>query len=1102
MAAAEPVVAATAAPPAPAPSRHERLARPLLAAIIAGTVALGIAVATPIVALADWGVLAEGELWALAGFVLLGELFPIRLPRREQLDEITLSTPFAFALLLAFGPAPAIAAYAAASLIQDAFDRTAPAKAAFNAAQYALSLAAAAGVLALAGQGAPADAEALPAILAAAVAMFAVNQGFVGILSALLTNRPALRTLAEDLRFQLWTAGFQLTLGPVVFVVAERNLSLVPLLFFPLLAIHVGGRQAVLNQHRAQHDELTELPNRRLFLQRLRELIERGEGAVTVLLDLDDFKSVNDTLGHQHGDELLVEVAHRLRASLPQDVTVARLGGDEFALVTGRCAGRPAEELARATARALDAPFELSGLLLDVRATMGVAVHPEHGATAGDVVKHADVALYAAKEARTPYALYAPEGDEHSLDRLALAGQLRRGIDRGELVVHYQPKLALRDGGRHGVEALVRWQHPQLGLIAPAGFIGLAEQSDLITHLTDRVLDEALKQCRAWRDEGLELRVSVNLSARSLLDSDLAGLIGRLLDRWSLPSSALQVEITESRLIADVPAARTTLERLRRLGVAVAIDDFGTGFSSLAQLTKLPVDEIKIDKSFVLGMESSRSDEAIVRSTIELGRNLDLQVTAEGVETREVLDRLEQLGCDFAQGYHVGRPVPAERCRRDIERFVRAGRAATTAAVTMLALLALPAMAAASHSDRVDGGEGAEPYVVVYEPGVNAPGGTVKRERTLGFRAQHRYSTAVDGFSARLTSRQVDALRADPGVAYVTPDIPTAAAHGTSLVPGETAPTGVARIGAAGPSFAQGAAGRAVAVLDTGIDLRNPDLDVAGGVNCVTPSASPQDDNGHGTHVAGVIGARNAGVGVVGVAPGTRLYAVKVLDKRKAGTLSMLLCGIDWVARNAPGLQIGVANMSIGASGSNDNACGAVSKQAMHQAICRASAAGVTFVVSAGNAKTAFTKTVPAAYPEVLTVTAMTDTNGRAGGGGPSAACKSGERDDQYATYSNYAVSAAELAHTVAAPGTCILSTKLGGGTATMYGTSAAAPHVAAAVAHCLGGPCQSQAPADVVRTMRAQATSAATTANGFAGDPLRPIAGRAFGHLVAVPWL
>jgi diguanylate cyclase (GGDEF)-like protein len=1075
MAAADPVAIA---PVAVAPARLGGLERPLLAAFVAGTVLLAAIVAAPLLAVGDWSAFGEPGYWALAGFVLLGELFPVRLPRRDQLDEITLSTPFAFALLLAYGPAPAIAAYAVASLIQDASDRTVPAKMAFNAGQYSLSLAAAAGVLALTGAGTPAGEGPLYALLLAGVALFAANQAFVGVATALATHRPALRTLVDDFRFQATTAGFQLTLGPVVYAVAERQLALVPLLFFPLLAIHVGGRQAVLNQHRANHDELTELPNRRLFLQRLREDVDDEARTITLLLDLDDFKSVNDTLGHQHGDELLVQVAHRLRASLPPEVTVARLGGDEFALLASRRDGEPAEALAAATAEALEESFELGGLLLDVRATMGIAVHPEHGTTVEEIVKHADVALYSAKEARTPWAMYAPEGDVHSLDRLALAGQLRRGIERGELVVHYQPKLALREGGRHGVEALVRWQHPQLGLIAPEGFIGLAEQSDLITLLTHRVLDDALHQCRTWRDDGLDLRVSVNLSARSLLDRDLAALIGRLLERWKLAPDALQVEITESRLIADVPRARATLEELRALGVGVAIDDFGTGFSSLAQLTRLPVDEIKIDKSFVLGMDTSRSDEAIVRSTIELGRNLDLQVTAEGVESREALDRLEELGCDYAQGFHVGRPVPAERCRRDIERFARRGRAAAAPAASITAT----------------------PQVVVFEDGISALKTTANRERSLGFRAERTYDAALSGFAARLTPWQIATLRADPTVAYVTPDIGFAATGKTAPPPppppAETTPPGVRRIGAGVATAAT-----SVAVLDTGIDLANPELNAVAGKNCFSATLPPKDDNGHGTHVAGTIAARADGKDVVGVAPATRVVAVKVLDSRKTGTLSSILCGIDWLTANAAAYGITVANMSIGATGTNDNACGAANNDAQHKAICRATAAGVTFVTSAGNAKTSFAKIVPASYPEVLTATAMSDSDGLAGGRGPGFACKSGERDDQYATYSNFGTTSADAAHVLAAPGTCIVSSRIGGGTASMYGTSSAAPHVAGVAALCVAsGPCAGKPPADVIALLRAHAASVATTANGFTGDPLRPLTGKVFGHLVAVP--
>jgi EAL domain-containing protein (putative c-di-GMP-specific phosphodiesterase class I) len=277
------------------------------------------------------------------------------------------------------------------------------------------------------------------------------------------------------------------------------------------------------------------------------------------------------------------------------------------------------------------------------------------------------VALYCAKASDVSFQTYAEEYDEYSIDRLALAAQLRRGIERGELTVHYQPKAPLRGGVTSAVEALVRWNHPQLGCIGPDGFIPLAEQTGVIKPLTARVLEASLGQCEQWRREGLEVTVSVNVSARSLLDHDLPSMIRTLLERFELPASVLQLEITESRIIADLRRARSALDELRGMGVKIAIDDFGTGFSSLLQLQQLPIDEIKIDRSFVMRMETNRSDAVLVRSIIELGRNLGLNVTAEGVETESVRSSLSQLGCDFAQGFHIGRPVDAEECRRYLD---------------------------------------------------------------------------------------------------------------------------------------------------------------------------------------------------------------------------------------------------------------------------------------------------------------------------------------------------------------------------------------------------------------------------------------------------
>ena len=267
--------------------------------------------------------------------------------------------------------------------------------------------------------------------------------------------------------------------------------------------------------------------------------------------------------------------------------------------------------------------------------------------------------------------MYADAQDDYSLDRLALTAQLRRGIDRGELVIHYQPKVALQADRTLAVEALVRWNHPQLGCIGPDGFVPLAVQAGLIKLLTNRVMEAALSQASAWRHAGIDVQMSVNVSMRNLLDHDLPTAIGAMLDRFGLPACALQLEVTESRMVSDMARASSVLHKLRAMGVSIALDDFGTGFSSLSQLQQLPVDEIKIDRSFVIHMETDRNDAALVRSIIDLGRNLGLRVTAEGVETSIVRRTLRDLGCDFAQGYHLSRPVPADECLRYLESILR-----------------------------------------------------------------------------------------------------------------------------------------------------------------------------------------------------------------------------------------------------------------------------------------------------------------------------------------------------------------------------------------------------------------------------------------------
>ena len=620
--------------------------------------------------------LPDRALVVLVLALVVGELLPIEIARNgRRSDEITISTTFALALVLVAPLGLAVLAQAVPLVLDDVRrgkDWTRPV---FNIAQYTLTFTATrAAYCAVSGQGffhpEAFGRDDLVAAFVAGGVFFVVNHGLVGTAVALWGKEPVVAHLLDDIRFQLSTAGLLVCLAPLVLVATEFSLWLVPVLLLPMAAVRKSAQLAAQREHDALHDGLTGLPNRALLhLELGRALADAqrsGRGVALALIDLDHFKEINDTLGHHVGDLLIVEVGSRLAQAASGDVVVARLGGDEFAVLhtpagdASRCR-ESATALVDVLRAGLAEPLTLAGVRLDVQASTGIALYPEHGTTVDDLIARADVAMYAAKEERGGWAMYDPETDQHSPDRLALLAELRDGLGRGELVLQYQPKCRARTGEVLGVEALVRWQHPRRGLLLPDDFLPIAENTGLISDLTLEVLDLALRQQRRWLDDGRELTVAVNLSVRHLTDLTLPGSVEAALRRHGVPAAMLTLEVTETSIMNDPSRAVTVLRLLRDIGVRVAVDDYGTGYSSLAYLKRLSVDELKIDKSFTAGMRTDDNDSVIVRSTIELGHNLGLQLVAEGVEDDETWQLLLPLGCDVLQGYGISPPLTAER---------------------------------------------------------------------------------------------------------------------------------------------------------------------------------------------------------------------------------------------------------------------------------------------------------------------------------------------------------------------------------------------------------------------------------------------------------
>ena len=423
--------------------------------------------------------------------------------------------------------------------------------------------------------------------------------------------------------------------------------------------------------YEAEHDALTGLGNRSLLHHRANLALSAaaldGTQCALLIIDLDHFKEINDTLGHAAGDVFLKQVGDRIKGALPHADAVCRLGGDEYAVLLGGLDEPESADLVAARLlEVLAEPVSFDGLRLSIEGSVGVACYPEDAATFDELLQRADVALYQAKDSRGSFAHYRVDRDVSSVQRLALAAELRTALMKDELVVHFQPQYDLRDGTIAGAEVLVRWQHPQRGLLQPGEFIAAVEHSGLIRDFTLAVLEKGVAECARWNQWGKDITVAVNLSARNLLDAQLPMDVAGVLARYDVPAERLILEITETTMMSELDVVESVLGQLRAMGVQLSVDDFGTGYSSLAFLQRVQVNEVKIDRGFVDGLCTNDNDRALVRATVQLAHSLGARCVGEGVETREQYDALRSLGCDFAQGYHLCRPVTAATMREQL----------------------------------------------------------------------------------------------------------------------------------------------------------------------------------------------------------------------------------------------------------------------------------------------------------------------------------------------------------------------------------------------------------------------------------------------------
>ncbi|UQX87607.1 EAL domain-containing protein [Jatrophihabitans telluris] len=603
-----------------------------------------------------------------AALLVALELLPLVQGRGHDPQGVVMSTAFVCAMLFLWGPWPAIVMVSVAACASDLRAEKPWWKVAFNVGQYATSVFAAYLVMYVAGSRPSID-HPLPRfhvldlawVLGVWAVYFLVNLFLVaGIISF---DRSFKEVFLEDFSHYTTMTFAVLGISPAIVILAQNLWQLLPSLLIPLLLLYRMAQMSLEHEHDASHDPLTGLPNRASMRFALnRELSFREKRTFGFLLiDLDHFKEVNDTLGHHVGDDLLVHVAQRLSTAVRTEDLVARLGGDEFAVIIPDADERRSRAIAERIRVALSEPIYIQSLSLRAEASIGLAMFPEHGSGEEELLRHADVAMYTAKQSRQGIALYAAERDPHRTDRLGLLSDLRQAIADDVLELHYQPKISLADGSLLGVEGLVRWRHPSRGFVPPDMFIPLAEQSDVMPLLTQRVVSVALAQLAAWNERGLQVPIAVNVSPIDLTGHRLTDLLARGLEDYGIAAGLLQLEITERVVAEETAELQEVLAELNRMGIPLSIDDFGTGYSSLLRLKTLPVGELKIDRTFVSKVCESRVDVGIVRAIIDLAHALDLPAIAEGVETVQQQEVLRSLGCDGVQGWLVARPMPAEQ---------------------------------------------------------------------------------------------------------------------------------------------------------------------------------------------------------------------------------------------------------------------------------------------------------------------------------------------------------------------------------------------------------------------------------------------------------